>query len=172
MTSKRSTLFANPRLFILLTLGFSLGCEPPKSVSQAALTAYETAAFANLAKIGVAQNIHAQENNGQPPKSLTDLAELRPLELRAATSKEKAHQGYYFYILPGQKSDEYYVAASPAEHGKGGVQTYLLCSSGEIYARDLNGEALASAPANPEAEGWTRRRGGARNSGVPEPPTQ
>ena len=153
-------------LLCLALLPWLAGCEPPKGLL---IQVQETAAFANISRIGTAQNVYLNEHEGLAAKSIADLGELLdPPALRAATSKETAFQGYYFRIMPGQKPYEFSVIATPANHGVTGVQTFLLLSDGAVYSRDLQGAELSEVPAKPEASGWTKRRAAARVIGPEE----
>jgi hypothetical protein len=67
--------------------------------------------------------------------------------------------GKYDYVVDGQMTRGFALAAWPAEYGATGVMSFLINQDGEVYQRDLgpNGAAVLSrARAFDPAPGWTR----------------
>jgi len=51
---------------------------------------------------------------------------------------------------------DYALCATPAKYGDGGKRTFIICSNGTVFCKDLGRSGFVEDyPANPTAKGWT-----------------
>jgi hypothetical protein len=115
-----------------------------------------------------AQSIYRREDWGRNGKleyadSLTRLrnAEIIDTAFAAATSPDKAKHGYYFgdmSTIGGKLIDrekDFAFCATPAVYGNVGWRTFIVCTDGLVFGKDLGGSELVDDyPADPCADGW------------------
>jgi len=90
-----------------------------------------------------------------------DTLRLIDADFAAATSPDKAKHGYYFgdmATIEGKPIDpekDFAFCATPAVYGKTGYRTFIVCTNGTTFGKDLGrSELVDDYPADPCADGW------------------
>ena len=101
-----------------------------------------------------------------PLLNTTPDARGQPIQLidgafAAATSPTMPKHGYYFVnmkTIGGRKIDpanDFALCAVPAVYGKTGYRTFIVCTNGTTFGKDLGrSELVDDYPADPCADGW------------------
>ena len=96
-----------------------------------------------------------------------NLIKLISEALSLAIAPATALHGYWFnditadatsgpYVVGGNQPDEYGISANPARYPRSGRETYIMDTTGTVYARDQGASApVLTFPASPRAAGWT-----------------
>ncbi|HOX07369.1 MAG TPA: DUF2950 family protein [Planctomycetota bacterium] len=156
-----------------------LGPEPPapEEVAVRALKANETAAIGSCRTYATAQIIF-KRNDWDDDAVLSYARDYRTLAstkdgagqaimlidaafAAAAGAKGQPKAGYVFQdvkTIGGKEIDwinDYALCATPAEYGKTGKRTFLIDTTGTVYAKDLGKAGFVEAwPADPLKDGW------------------